>query len=98
MEAKASNRTIIHSARIVNDGEITPGYVVIEGEFISEVGSGEAPAGLIAGCGSVIDADGRLLIPGGIDEHVHFRDPGSPIRRIWPQRVGRQLPAASHLL
>lgn len=76
METKASDRTIIYNARIVNEGEVTPGYVVIEGEFISEVGAGNAPAGLIAGCDGSVDADGRLLVPGGIDEHVHFRDPG----------------------
>lgn len=54
----------------------SPSYVAVEGEFITAVGEGEAPAELIAGADSVVDAAGRLLLPGIIDTHVHFRDPG----------------------
>ncbi len=68
--------TVIHRASIVNEGRAFTGYVAVEGEFITTVGEGEAPAELIAGADSVVDAAGRLLLPGIIDTHVHFRDPG----------------------
>lgn len=68
--------TVIHRASIVNEGRAFTGYVAVEGEFITAVGEGEAPAELIAGADSVVDAAGRLLLPGIIDTHVHFRDPG----------------------
>jgi len=31
----------------------------------------------------VIDADGKLLLPGAIDAHVHFREPGDPHKETW---------------
>ncbi len=68
--------TVIHRASIVNEGRAFTGYVAVEGEFINAVGEGEAPAELIAGADSVVDAARRLLLPGIIDTHVHFRDPG----------------------
>lgn len=68
--------TLIDNARIVTDGNITLGYVAIEGELIAEVGEGRAPAELTAEAGTTIDAAEKLLLPGCIDEHVHFRDPG----------------------
>lgn len=70
------NRTIILNARIAGDSDIFGGYVVIDGQFIEEVGDGCPDKALVDGCATVIDADGRLLMPGAIDEHVHFRDPG----------------------
>lgn len=46
--------------------------VLVEGDKIAEVGeSVEAPAGA-----EVIDAAGKYLVPGLVDMHVHFRDPG----------------------
>ena len=59
--------TVIHRASIVNEGRAFTGYVAVEGEFITAVGEGEAPAELIAGADSVVDAAGRLLLPGIID-------------------------------
>lgn len=69
-------KTIIFNARVALDDKIVPGYVVIEGEYIAEVGEGNAPESLLDGTHTLIDADGRLVMPGVIDEHVHFRDPG----------------------
>ena len=67
-------RTYIHNARIVNEGQTFSGSVVIENEVIAEVlKAGEEPA---APCDETIDAQGMYLIPGVIDDHVHFRDPG----------------------
>ena len=67
-------RTYIHNARIVNEGQIFEGAIVIENEVIAEVlKAGETPA---SPCDETIDAEGLYLIPGVIDDHVHFRDPG----------------------
>ena len=67
-------RTYIHSARIVNEGQTFEGAIVIENEVIAEVlKAGETPA---SPCNETIDAEGLYLIPGVIDDHVHFRDPG----------------------
>ena len=67
-------RTYIKNARIVNEGKTFSGSVVIENEVIAEVlKAGEEPA---APCDETIDAQGMYLIPGVIDDHVHFRDPG----------------------
>ena len=67
-------RIWIHHAVIVNEGKKFNGSVVIEGEKIAEVLEGDCrPA---APCDEEIDAEGKYLIPGVIDDHVHFRDPG----------------------
>ena len=68
--------TLIHNACIVNEGTSFLGYVAIRGEFIDKVAAGEPDAELIGAASTVIDAAGRLLLPGVIDTHVHFRDPG----------------------
>ena len=68
------NRLLIDHGRIINEGQTFDGAVVIEGEKISEVlRSGEKPR---AACDTVIDGSGACLMPGVIDDHVHFRDPG----------------------
>ena len=67
-------RTYIHNARIVNEGQTFCGAIVIENEVIAEVlKQGEEPS---APCDEIIDAQGCYLLPGVIDDHVHFRDPG----------------------
>lgn len=71
-----SDYTLIYNARVVNEGSAALGYVTIAGRFIDIVGTGHAPQALIDGVATAIDAGGRLLLPGAIDEHVHFRDPG----------------------
>lgn len=68
-------RTVIHNATIVNEGISFVGYVVIEDELISEAGKGRY-VGASTSTEEVIDAKGFYLIPGVIDDHVHFREPG----------------------
>lgn len=70
------SKRIIYNADIVNEGRFFRGYVVVEDEFITEVGEGSAGSELIASCDFREDADGALLMPGVIDDQVHFRDPG----------------------
>lgn len=66
--------TWIKNTRIVNEGETFEGSVIIAGENIVEVLKGtQAPS---IPYHETIDANGYYLIPGVIDDHVHFRDPG----------------------
>ena len=67
-------RTWIHHAIIVNEGRRFAGSVVIEGEKIQEVIEGDGAPAVV--CDEQIDAQGCFLLPGVIDDHVHFRDPG----------------------
>ncbi|MCQ2076684.1 MAG: dihydroorotase [Bacteroidaceae bacterium] len=68
-------RTIIKNATIVNEGKEFIGYVVIEDEFIARVQKGRYSQ-LENDDDIIIDAEGLYLIPGVIDDHVHFREPG----------------------
>lgn len=70
------SKILIHNAIIVNEGERYQGYVVIDDERIDEIGRGDAPAQLLNGGVEIHDAEGAYLLPGGIDDQVHFRDPG----------------------
>ena len=67
-------RTLIHNVTIVNEGRQFSGAVVLEGERISAVIDGKAFPD--ESYDMVIDGQGCYLLPGVIDEHVHFRDPG----------------------
>ena len=68
-------KTLIHNALIINEGRSFTGSVLLEGAFISKVFEGAVPQEFIDGC-EVLDASGKWLIPGAIDDHVHFREPG----------------------
>src|SRR4249920_3031710 len=64
--------TLITNANIVNEGKVFTGDVLIEGQYIAAIGKDLAsrPAD------KVIDAKGKYLLPGVIDDQVHFREPG----------------------
>lgn len=67
------NRILIKNARIVNEGTIFEGDIFIEGKFIKEIAdsiSAKSPDV------KIIDAEGSFVIPGAIDDQVHFREPG----------------------
>ncbi len=64
----------IKNALIVNEGRSFRGEVLAEGEFIKAIG---VPGSIKeTGNATMIDAGGKLLIPGVIDDQVHFREPG----------------------
>ncbi len=63
--------TIIKNARMVNEGKVFQGDLLIEGERISRIGSS-----LSSATARVIDIEGNYLLPGIIDDQVHFREPG----------------------
>ena len=68
------NNYLIRNAKIVNNGIVTHGFVLVRGGIIRAVGKGEPIADQDQV--EVIDARGKYLIPGVIDDQVHFREPG----------------------
>ncbi|MBF6641751.1 dihydroorotase [Flavobacterium sp. J49] len=67
------NTVLIKNAKIVNEGKVFEGDVLIENEFIVEIA--DSISAKSASC-KIIDAEGSYLIPGAIDDQVHFREPG----------------------
>ena len=65
--------TLIKNAHIVNEGVILKGDILIEGEFIKEINESISAKSSDV---YVIDAEGKYLFPGAIDDQVHFREPG----------------------
>ncbi|MCF8362143.1 MAG: dihydroorotase [Prolixibacteraceae bacterium] len=66
-------KTLIYNATIVNENQKFRGSVLIDQEDIVEIFTEDTP---LPDNVNVIDASGLLLIPGVIDDQVHFRDPG----------------------
>ena len=64
--------TLITNARIVNEGENFIGNLLIEGERIAKISIDN----IACNAEVTIDAKGKLLLPGLIDDQVHFREPG----------------------
>lgn len=64
---------LIKNARIVNEGIIFNGDVLIENQFIKEISESISAKN---GDTQVIDAENKFLLPGMIDDQVHFREPG----------------------
>ncbi|WP_224487772.1 dihydroorotase [Robertkochia flava] len=66
------NRILIKNANIVNEGAIRQGDVLLEESFIIEIGDSISAEK----ANLVVDAEGKYLLPGVIDDQVHFREPG----------------------
>ncbi len=64
---------LIKNAKIVNEGNIFEGDVMIENDIIKEIA--EKISAKSSDC-IIIDAEGNYLLPGAIDDQVHFREPG----------------------
>ncbi len=65
------NSTLITNAKIVNEGKVFEGDVLIKGQFIEKIDTHiNYPAD------RTVDAKGNYLLPGVIDDQVHFREPG----------------------
>jgi len=67
---------IIKNATLVNEGTTTLASVVINGDRIEKILPGRDAMPCAQTNCQIIDAEGLYLIPGIIDEHVHFREPG----------------------
>ena len=63
--------TIIINAKIVNEGKVFESDLVIRNERIEKIGSNLSSKDAV-----IIDAKGLYLLPGAIDDQVHFREPG----------------------
>lgn len=62
---------LIKNTKLVNEGKIVESDVLISGQFIQKIGRD-----ISSDTATVIDANGKFLIPGAIDDQVHFREPG----------------------
>lgn len=66
-------KVLIKNARIVNEGKIKEADVFIENGVIAEIGESISPKSPDV---NIYDAEGTYLLPGLIDDQVHFREPG----------------------
>ncbi len=67
------NKVLIKNAKIVNEGKIVEGDVYVENGHIIEISSSIS---VKSNETQIIDAEGQYLLPGVIDDQVHFREPG----------------------
>ncbi len=70
------SQTVIRNARVFCRNQVVVSDVLIERGIIAKIGSVRAG-------GHEIDARGRLLLPGAIDAHVHFRDLDEAYKEDW---------------
>lgn len=68
--------TLIKNATIINEGKQFKGSLIINNDIIEKIIHGDTLPENESIFNEVIDAEGLFLIPGVIDDHVHFRDPG----------------------
>jgi dihydroorotase len=66
------SKLLLSNARLVNEGEISDVDVLIDGERIEKIASSIAATDEA----TIIDLAGKYLMPGMIDDQVHFREPG----------------------
>ncbi len=64
--------TKILNAQLVNEGQVQPVDVLIEGDFTTRIDTDLASVPT----DHTVDAEGKYLLPGLIDDQVHFREPG----------------------
>ena len=69
-------RTIIHSGLIINEGREFVGSIIIDNNIITHIIEGNLDTCILAMADRTIDATGHWVIPGVIDDQVHFREPG----------------------
>jgi len=67
-------RLLIRGGTLIDEGERFEGYVIVAGDRIETVGRGPYPHERFDG--TEIDARGHWVMPGAIDDQVHFREPG----------------------
>ena len=73
-------KTLINNGTILAAEGCYAGYVIFEGDTICEVGQGAYTERFD---GTVINAEGKYVMPGVIDAHVHFREPGLTHKADW---------------
>ena len=85
------SRLLIRNARLVNEGQVFDADVLIANGRIEKI------AASIQGDNEPveIDANGQWLLPGMIDDQVHFREPGAPEKAASTANPARRWPAVS---
>lgn len=68
-------RILIKDAVLINEGKENIASILIEDAYISKIYPRDVPEDILKSA-SIIEARGKLLIPGIIDDQVHFREPG----------------------
>lgn len=84
------SRILIRNARLVNEGREFDADVLVAHGRIDTIGSLDHLSAEIE-----IDARGQWLLPGMIDDQVHFRDPGAPDKGSCTASRGPRWPVAS---
>ena len=79
---------IIRGGQVVTPQGVAELDVAVQGERIVALGW---PGTLAADAGRVIDARGKIVVPGGIEPHAHI---SIPVPEQWAGRPGRHDPAA----
>lgn len=69
-------RTIIHNGLIINEGREFVGSIIIDNNTITHIVEGNLDSCILAMADHSIDAQGCWVMPGVIDDQVHFREPG----------------------
>lgn len=64
-------KTLIKNAKVVNEGTITMCDILLNGNYIEKISSSISDS-----TATIIDAKGNYVLPGVIDDQVHFREPG----------------------
>ena len=67
-------RTLIKGGTLVNEGKVFDGAIVVEEDKIRKIVAGNLMPE--SSCDQIVDASGCFVLPGIIDDHVHFREPG----------------------
>ena len=67
-----ARRLLFTNARLINEGRVHDGDLLVEEQRTAKIAASIRADGAM----QVIDADGRFLMPGMIDDQVHFREPG----------------------
>ncbi|MCB9360589.1 MAG: dihydroorotase [Flavobacteriales bacterium] len=67
---------LIKNATIVNEGKSFKGHVLIENEKISTIFNANDSISELEATHKIVDIEGKYLLPGVIDDQVHFREPG----------------------
>jgi dihydroorotase len=65
--------TLIKNCNIINEGEVFESDILIEDSIISKIANSISPNNSNT---KIIDAEGNYIMPGLIDDQVHFREPG----------------------
>ena len=75
---------ILKNGTLVNEGSIYESDIAIKGDRIEKISSS-----IDAEAKKIIDLDGKYILPGLIDDQVHFREPGLTTKAIFNQKAGQ---------